>query len=71
MKPFIFTLTLLSGAALLTACDNIKKVLPQTENEKTEQSIKPQAEEKSVQNKPPVQGIETLVDNKILNPSNS
>ena len=65
MKPFIFTLTLLSSASLLTACDNIKKVLPQTENEKIEQSLKPQAEEKSIQNQPPVQNIETLVANKV------
>ncbi|ENX00367.1 hypothetical protein F900_02037 [Acinetobacter modestus] len=63
MKPFIFTLALLSSATLLTACDNIKKVLPQAENEKSEQSVK--AEEKTIQNKPSLQGIETLVDNKV------
>ena len=62
MKPFIFTLTLLSSATLLTACDNIKKILPQAENEKSEQSIKAQ-EKKVIQNKPTLQGIETLVDN--------
>ena len=65
MKPFIFTLMLLSSATLLNACDNIKKVLPQAENEKSEQSIQPQAEEKIIQNKPTLQGIETLVDNKV------
>ncbi|WP_151711375.1 hypothetical protein [Acinetobacter junii] len=64
MKPFIFTLTLLSSATLLTACDNIKKILPQAENEKSEQSIKAQ-EKKVIQNKPTLQGIETLVDNKV------
>lgn len=64
MKPFIFTLTLLSSATLLTACDNIKKALPQ-ENEKTEQSVQPLTEEKIVQNKRPLQEIETLVDNKV------
>ena len=63
MKPFIFTLALLSSATLLTTCDNIKKVLPQAENEKSEQSVK--AEEKTIQNKPSLQGIETLVDNKV------
>ena len=63
MKPFILTLALLSSASLLTACDNIKKVLPHTENEKSEQSVK--AEEKTIQNKPYLQGIETLVDNKV------
>lgn len=63
MKPFIFTLMLLSSATLLNACDNIKKVLPQAENEKSEQSVK--AEEKTIQNKPSLQGIETLVDNKV------
>ena len=65
MKPFIFTLTLLSSATLLTACDNIKKFLPHAENEKPEQSVKAQAEEKATQNKPTLQGIETLVDNKV------
>lgn len=65
MKPFIFTLTLLSSATLFTACDNIKKVLPQTENEKSQQSVIAQAEEKAIQIKSPVQDIETLVDNKI------
>ena len=63
MKPFIFTLTLFSSATLLTACDNIKKVLPQAENEKSEQSVK--AEEKVIQDKSTLQGIETLVDNKV------
>ena len=63
MKPFIFTLALLSSATLLTTCDNIKKVLPQAENEKSQQSVK--AEEKTIQNKPYLQGIETLVDNKV------
>jgi len=61
MKPLIFTLVLLSSTTLLTACDNIKKVLPQAENE---QSIKVQ-EEMAIQNKSPLQGIETLVDNKV------
>ncbi|WP_336141699.1 hypothetical protein [Acinetobacter sp. 102] len=61
MKPLIFTLVLLSSATLLTACDNIKKVLPQAENE---QSVKVQAE-MAIQNKSPLQGIETLVDNKV------
>lgn len=65
MKPFIFTLTLLSSAALLTACDNIKKVLPQTENEKSEQSVKTQAEEKTVQEKTSHLNIETVVEQKI------
>ena len=65
MKPFIFTLTLLSSATLLTACDNIKKALPQAENEKTKQSVQPLTEEKIIQNKPPLQEIETLVDNKV------
>lgn len=65
MKPFIFTLTLLGSATLLTACDNIKKVLPQAENEKTKQSVQPQAEAKIIQNKPPLQDIETLVGNKV------
>ena len=65
MKPFIFTLMLLCSATLLTACDNIKKVLPQAENEKSEQSVTAQTEEKIIQNKPTLQGIETLVDNKI------
>ncbi|MDU2409642.1 MAG: hypothetical protein E7D55_15945, partial [Acinetobacter junii] len=65
MKPFILTLALLSSATLLTACDNIKKFLPQAENEKSEQSVKAQTEEKAIQNKPTLQGIETLVDNKV------
>ena len=64
MKPFILTLALLSSASLLTACDNIKKVLPHTENEKSEQSVK--AKEKSIQNKSSHQSIETLVDHKIV-----
>ena len=65
MKPFILTLALLSSASLLAACDNIKKVLPHAENEKSEQPVKAQAEEKTIQNKSPLQGIETLVDNKV------
>ena len=65
MKPFILTLALLSSASLLTACDNIKKVLPHAENEKPEHSVKAQAEEKAIQNKLTLQGIETLVDNKV------
>ena len=65
MKPLIFALTLLGSATLLTACDNIKKVLPHAENEKSEQSVKAQTEEKAIQNKPTLQGIETLVDNKV------
>lgn len=65
MKPFILTLALFSSASLLTACDNIKKVLPQAENEKSAQSVKAQAENKAIQNKPTLQGIETLVDNKV------
>ncbi|MGA4854478.1 hypothetical protein ACPC5U_14570 [Acinetobacter haemolyticus] len=64
MKPFILTLALLSSATLLTACDNIKKVLPHAENEKSEQSVKAQ-EEKVTQNKSTPQSIETLVDNKV------
>ena len=65
MKSFIFTLALLSSASLLTACDNIKKFLPHAENEKSEESFKTQTEEKIIQNKPTLQGIETLVDNKV------
>lgn len=65
MKPFIFALTLLGSATFLTACDNIKKVLPHAENEKSEHYVKTQVEEKPVQNKQSLQNIELLVNNKI------
>ena len=64
MKHIIFTLTLLGSATLLTACDNTKKVLPQTENEKSEQQVKTQAEEQTVQKKISHQSIAALVEQK-------
>lgn len=64
MKSFIFTLTLLTNAALLTACDNLKKESPQAAPEKSEQSVNISSEEKPAKSIP-VQNIETLVDNKI------
>ena len=70
MKPFIFTLTLLSGTALLTACDNIKKVLPQTENEKSEQSIKAQ-EKRLFKISPLFKALKLWLTIKLLNPLNS
>ena len=65
MKSFIFMLSILSSIIALTACDNIKKVLPQAESEKPEQSVKNQAVEKTVQNNSSTQSIETLVANKV------
>ncbi|WP_445345257.1 hypothetical protein [Acinetobacter bohemicus] len=64
MKSFIFTLTLLTNAVLLTACDNLKKESPQAPPEKSEQSVNISSEEKPAKSIP-VQNIETLVDNKI------
>lgn len=63
MKSFIFTLGLLSCTILLSACDNIKKILPQTESEK---AVETQTQEKTVQDKQPLQNIETLVDDKVM-----
>ena len=70
MKSFIFTLVLLSSATLLTACDNIKKNLPQAENEKSEQSIKAQ-EKRLFKISPLFKALKLWLTIKLLNPLNS